>query len=97
MQSPYSFHLDAANRVLRYLKGSTGKGLFLSTSSSLTLVECADFDWAGCPTTRRSTIGYFTMLGSSPISWKTMKQPTISRSSTEAEYRSIAALASKLQ
>ena len=97
MQSPYSSHLDAANRVLCYLKGSVGKGLFLSASSSLTLVGYVDSDWVGCPTTRRSTIGYFTMLGSSPISWKTKKQPTVSCSSAEAEYRSLAALTSKLQ
>jgi hypothetical protein len=97
MQSPCTTHLDAATRVLRYLKGSVGKGLFLSASSSLNLVGYADSDWAGCPTTRRSTTGYFTMLGSNPISWKTKKQPTISRSSAEAEYRSLATLSSELQ
>jgi hypothetical protein len=97
MQSPCTTHLDAATRVLRYLKGSVGKGLFLSASSSLNLIGYADSDWAGCPTTRRSTTGYFTMLGSYPISWKTKKQPTISRSSAEAEYRSLATLSSELQ
>ncbi|XP_058726224.1 uncharacterized mitochondrial protein AtMg00810-like [Vicia villosa] len=97
MQSPCTTHLDAATRVLRYLKGSVGKGLFLSASSSLNLVGYADSDWAGCPTTRRSTTGYFTMLGSNPISWKTKKQTTISCSSAEAEYRSLATLSSELQ
>ena len=97
MQSPYSSHLDAANRVLCYLKGSVGKGLFLSASSSLTLVGYANSNWVGCPTTRRSTTGYFTMLGFSPIFWKTKTQPTVSRSSTEAEYRSLAALTFELQ
>ena len=97
MQTPHSTHLDATNRVLRYLKGSIGKSLFLSASSSLNLVGYVDSDWAGCPTTCRSTTGYFTMLGSSPISWKTKKQPTVSRSSAEAEYRSLAAITSELQ
>ena len=92
MQFPYSTHLDATNQVLRYLKCTVGKGLFLSASSSLTFVGYACSDWASCPTTPRSTTGYFTMLGSSPISWKTKKQPTISCSSVEAEYRSLAAL-----
>lgn len=43
MQSPCSSHLDAATRVLRYLK-SVGKGLFLSASSSINLVGYADSD-----------------------------------------------------
>ncbi|KAK2450175.1 hypothetical protein QL285_009307 [Trifolium repens] len=97
MQSPCTSHMDAATRVLRYLKGSVCKGLFLSAASSINLVGYADSDLAGCPITRRSTTGYFTMLGSNPISWKTKKQPTISRSSAKAEYRSLATLSSELQ
>ena len=81
MKSPHSSHLDDANQVLRYLKGTVGQGLLLLASSSLNFVEYVDSDWANCPTTRRSTTSYFTMLGSSPISWKSMKQPIISRSS----------------
>ena len=85
MQSPYSSHLDATYRVLHYLKGTIGNVLFLSASSSLTLVGYAESNWANYPTSCRSTTGYFTMLGSSPISWKTKKQPIVSCSSAEAE------------
>ena len=97
MKSPCSAHLDATNRVLCYLKGSIRKGLLLSASSFISFTGYVDSDWARCPLTPCSTTKYFTMLGSSPISWKTKKQPTVSCSSTEAEYRSLVALTVELQ
>ncbi|GKV27163.1 hypothetical protein SLEP1_g36366 [Rubroshorea leprosula] len=96
MQAPRQPHLDAAMRVLRYLKSSPGQGIFLSSSSCLQLSAYCDSDWASCPTTRRFTTGYLTLLGNSPISWKTKKQSTVSRSSTEAEYRAMASTVSEL-
>lgn len=90
MQSPRQDHYDAAIRVLRYVKGHPGQGLFLPDDSDLQLYAYCDSDWASCPISRRSLTGYFVMLGNSSISWKTKKQSTVSRSSAESEYRAMA-------
>ncbi|GKE48622.1 ribonuclease H-like domain-containing protein, partial [Tanacetum coccineum] len=54
------------------------------------LVAYSDADWVGCPNTRRSTSGYCVFLGNNLLSWSFKRQPTLSRSSTEAEYRGVA-------
>ncbi|CAN6686987.1 unnamed protein product [Malus baccata var. baccata] len=95
MHSPRTVHLQAVKQILRYLKGTLHFGLWL-TKGLQYLTAWSDADWAGCPVDRRSTSGYCVFLGLNLISWSAKKQCTVARSSTEAEYRSLAHTAAEL-
>ncbi|XP_067937092.1 uncharacterized protein [Watersipora subatra] len=61
----------------------------ISCPSDGVLRGYSDSDWAGDTDDRRSTTSFVTTLGSSPISWKTRKQPSVALSSCEAEYMAL--------
>ncbi|XP_035838179.1 uncharacterized mitochondrial protein AtMg00810-like [Helianthus annuus] len=71
-------------------QGTLEYGIHISTSSSTALTAYSDADWGGCPDSRRSTSGYCIFTGDNLISWSSKRQPTISWSSAEAEYRGVA-------
>ncbi|CAM8978512.1 unnamed protein product [Rhodiola kirilowii] len=96
MSSPRLDHLNAAHKVLRYIKQAPGQGLFFASSSPLQLTAYCDADWAACPVSRRSLTGFCVTFGTSLISWKTKKQTTVSRSSAESEYRAMAQVVCEL-
>lgn len=56
----------------------------------LSLTAYTYADWAGDSTDRRSTTGFYVYLGLNLLSWCAKKQPTVARSSMEAEYRALA-------
>jgi hypothetical protein len=75
---------------LCYVKGTGGIGIKLTKSPSTLLSAFSDADWAGSVDDRRSIGGFVVFFGPNLISWSTKKQATVSRSSTEAEYKSLA-------
>ncbi|XP_068664965.1 uncharacterized mitochondrial protein AtMg00810-like [Aristolochia californica] len=97
LHSPTADHFFAVKRILRYVKGTLHYGMsFRPSASPGTLVAYSDADWAGCPDTRRSTSGYSIYLGDTLVSWSAKKQPTVSCSSCESEYRALALTAAEL-
>lgn len=97
MQQPTTVHWEAVKRVLRYLAGTITVGIFFSSSTPMTLHAFSDADWAGNKDDYTSTGAYIVYLGKQPISWASRKQKSVARSTTEAEYRSVADTAAELR
>eukprot|EP00268_Persea_americana_P059265 TRINITY_DN7252_c0_g2_i3.p1 TRINITY_DN7252_c0_g2~~TRINITY_DN7252_c0_g2_i3.p1 ORF type:complete len:904 (-),score=94.40 TRINITY_DN7252_c0_g2_i3:300-3011(-) len=96
MTAPRHHHLAAVKRIIRYIIGTSTRGLFFPVGTPLTLTAYSDADWAGCPDTRRSTTGWCVYLGDALISWKCKKQDKVSKSSTESEYRAMSSACSEI-
>uniref|UniRef100_A0A2N9HDB3 Reverse transcriptase Ty1/copia-type domain-containing protein n=1 Tax=Fagus sylvatica TaxID=28930 RepID=A0A2N9HDB3_FAGSY len=90
MANPTEDHWSAVKRILRYLKHTIHHCIFLHRDTNFNIQAFSDADWASCPDDRRSTTGYCLFLGRNLISWTSRKQRTVSRSSTESEYRAVA-------
>ncbi|KAL6980807.1 hypothetical protein U1Q18_052677 [Sarracenia purpurea var. burkii] len=89
MHRPTEGNFASVKRILRYAKGSLYQGLHFTPSDFFVTAFC-DADWAGDSSDRRSTSGFYVFMGSNLLSWSAKKQPTVARSSTEAEYRTLA-------
>lgn len=64
--------------------------MHLIKSSHLNITGFSDSNWALDPDDRHSTSGYCVYFGNNLISWSSKKQTTVSRSSIEAKYMSLA-------
>ncbi|GKB02655.1 ribonuclease H-like domain-containing protein [Tanacetum coccineum] len=96
MHSPLKSHLKTAFQILRYLKGYPDLGIHIVKDYGMSLTAFFVVDWAKCVVTRKFVTGYCVFLNSSLVSWKTKKQKTLSKSSTEAEYRALASVTSEV-
>lgn len=73
LAAPTSSHMEAALKLVKYLKQSPGQGILLSSTSYLSLSTYCDADWGGCKASRQSLTGFCIMLGQSLISWRSRK------------------------
>uniref|UniRef100_A0A3Q7JAQ1 Mitochondrial protein n=1 Tax=Solanum lycopersicum TaxID=4081 RepID=A0A3Q7JAQ1_SOLLC len=87
-------YLAITRPVIQYIFGTLGRGLLIRPGD-LELRGFSDSDWANDNNDRKSTSGFLIFLGPNLICWCTKKQPKVSRSSTEAEYRALSLLAAE--
>ncbi|XP_020678092.1 uncharacterized protein LOC110096461 [Dendrobium catenatum] len=90
MHDPAAIHTSLLKRLLRYIKCTNDLDIPI-TRSNLLLRTFSDADWAADPVSRKSISGFCTFLGDTIVSCTVKKQTTVSRSSTESEYRALAA------
>ena len=89
LHAPCDTHWAAVKHILRYVKLTGNHGLNIRPNSASLLSAFSDADWAGNPDDRRSTGGHAIFFGGNLITWSDQKQPTVSRSSTESEYKAL--------
>lgn len=84
-------HWKHLKRILRYIKSTIDLKLTFPKSHKYddTVTGYADADWANDINDRKSISGYVFKVYTSLVSWATKKQPTVSLSSTEAEFISL--------
>lgn len=83
-------HYKHALRILTYLYHSRHLNLNFVGNNDTLISGYSDSDWAGDPIDSKSTTGSIIKVFGNPIFWKTLKQKSVARSSTEAEYVALA-------
>ncbi|KAG7578869.1 Reverse transcriptase RNA-dependent DNA polymerase [Arabidopsis thaliana x Arabidopsis arenosa] len=87
MADPHDQHLQAAKRVLQYLKDTLNFGVFYKRGAVGELTVYTDSEYAGDIDDRRSTSGYAFLLSGGVVAWASFKkQPVVTLFTTEAEF-----------
>ena len=86
MQRPLAGHIEAVQRILRYLDGADGLGVCYSRHGNIHPFACTDSNLGGDNNHERSRGGHVIMLADGPVLWKFKLQASTATSSCEAEY-----------
>lgn len=94
MERPTVLHLNAAKRILRYVKGTLEYGLmYTKDAGNNVLTGYSDSDLAGNVEDRKSTGGMVFYLNECLVTWVSQKQRCVALSSCEAEFMAATAAA----
>ena len=73
MESPKDSHWNVGKRILRYVAGTLGYGLWYTHTPENTLTGYNDSDFVGSLDDRKNTSGYAFHLCTNLISWASQK------------------------
>jgi len=62
MHQPQEDHMEAAMRIVRYLKGTLGSGIMFQKHRHLNIEAYTNVDWVGNPNDKRSTSAILLLL-----------------------------------
>lgn len=97
MGKPTKMHWVAMKRVLRFLAGTMTHEILLRPMIGSDIMAYCDDDWGGDTLDRQSITRFLVYVGGSLVSWSSKKKGTVTRSSTEAEYRAIATMTQEIE
>ena len=96
LNAPCQDHWNVVICVLKYMRGSPGKGLLYGSNNHTRVICYSDGNWAGSSSDRRSNSGYCVFIDGNLISWKSKIQSVGVRSRVEAKYRVMASATCEL-
>ncbi|XP_074356315.1 secreted RxLR effector protein 161-like [Apium graveolens] len=89
IEQPKKIHWEAEKRILRYVRGTLGDGLYYQKTNDYKVLGYCDSDWAGSVDDSKSTSRNVFFVGCCAITWMSKKQQVLSLSTAHAEYISL--------
>ncbi|XP_028088024.1 uncharacterized protein LOC114288667 [Camellia sinensis] len=83
---PKKSHLIAVKRIIKYVNGTLGYGIWFSTDTTAEITGFSDADWVGCADDCKGTSKGCFYLGNNLVAWHSKRQNAISLSTAETEY-----------
>ena len=84
MQASYKDHVEAVNKIMRYLKATLAKGLRFRKIDRRCIEAYTDSNWVGS-IVRQSTSRYCTFVWGNIVTWRSKKQGVVARRSSKVE------------